>query len=146
MIRNIRAKEKLEGFVNKLESLGYEVRAVRKKPQIYSINGKLVNIRSRGKSRETADGSRRFWYSITFDVLQEVEWVIYLTTDPDYFVMFPCNFLRSHKDKMYPDRSKAGVGVFDIDWDNLKIDLKGKRISIDDYYRNLIRKEDYPMF
>jgi len=106
-----------------------------------------VNIRSRGKSRETADESRRFWYSITFSVLQEVKWVIYLTTDSDYFVMFPSNLLESFKDRMYPDRSKAGVGVFDIDWDNLTIDLKqGERISIDDYYHNLIHLEDYPRF
>ena len=147
MARNIQAKEKLGGFINKLASLGYEVRAVRKKPQIYSINGELVNIRSRGKHKDTTDGSRLFWYNIAFSVLQEVKWVIYLMTDSDYFVVFPSSFLESLKGRMYPDRNKANVGVFDIDWDGLAIELgQGKRISINDYYHNLIDRECYPRF
>ena len=147
MTRNIQAEEKLEGFINKLVSLGYRVTKVSKKPQIYSINSELVNIRSRGKSKETADGSRLFWYSVAFSVLQDVKWVIYIITESDYFVMLPSSFLESLKDSMYPDRKNAGVGVFDIDWDNMTIDLKqGERISIDDYYHNLIHLEDYPRF
>jgi hypothetical protein len=146
MARNIQAEEKLEGFINKLESLGYEVREVCKKPQIYSINDELVNIRSRGKSRKTTHG-RQFWYSITFSVLQEVKWVIYLMTDSNYFMMFRSSFLDRHKDRMYPDRQKAEVGVFDIDWDNEMIVLKeGEVIPINDYYHNLIHPEDYPRF
>ena len=106
-----------------------------------------MNIRSRGKSRETADGSKRFWYSVHFSVLQDVKWVIYMTTESDYFVMLPSSFLESLKDRMYPDRSKAGVGVFDIDWDNLMIVLKqGELISINEYYHNLIRCDDFPIF
>ena len=57
MTRNIQAGERLDDFINKLALLGYEVRAVRKKPQIYSVNDELVNIRSRGKSQETTYGS-----------------------------------------------------------------------------------------
>ena len=147
MSRNVQAKEKLEDFISKLESRGYEVREVSKKPQIYSINGELVNIRSRGKSKETADGSKRFWYNVAFSVFQDVKWVIYMTTESDYFVMLPSSFLENLKGRMYPDRSNAGVGVFDIDWDSMTIELKqGKRISIDDYYHNLIHREDYPRF
>jgi len=147
MARNINAEEKLEGFINKLASLGYRVREVRKKPQIYSINGELVNIRSRGKSRGTADGSRLFWYSVAFSVLQEVKWVIYIATESDYFVMLPSSFLDSLKDRMYPDRSKAEAGVFDIDWDGLAIELsQGEKISIYEYYHNLIEPECYPRF
>ncbi len=147
MTRNIQAEEKLEGFINKLASLGYRVTEVHKKPQIYSINGELVNIRSRGESRETADRCRRFWYSVAFSVFQDVKWVIYMATTSDYFVMLPSSFLESLKDRMYPDRTKAGVGVFDIDWDGITIDLiQGERISIDDYYHNLIHPEDYPRF
>lgn len=147
MIQSSQAKEKLEGFINKLASLGYVVREVRKKPQIYSINDELVNIRSRGKFRVTSNGNRRFWYSVTFSVLQYVKWVIYITTESDYFFMLPSSFLESLRDRMYPDRSKAGVGVFDIDWDNMTIDLKqDKRISIDDYYHNFNHKENYPRF
>ena len=73
MTRSVQAEEKLDGFINKLTSLGYRVTEVQKRPQIYSINGELVNIRSRGKSRETADGSRLFWYSVAFSVLQDAK-------------------------------------------------------------------------
>lgn len=146
MTRSIQAEEKLEGFISKLESLEYRVTKVSKKPQIYSINDKLVNIRSRGKSQETTYG-RRFWYSVAFSVLQEVKWVIYLTTDSDHFIMFRSKFLESVKDRMYPDMSKAGVGVFDIDWDNEMIVLKeGKTEHIGEYYQNLRDREDYPIF
>jgi len=146
MTQSTEAKYKLEDFIDKLASLGYEISEVRKRPQTYNINGKLVNIRSRGKIKQTADGSRLFWYSIAFSVLEEVDWVIYLMTEANYFVMLPSSFLLSMKDYMYPDKNKAGVGVFDIDWDSLVIELKGKRLSINDYYHNLIHKEDYPRF
>ena len=146
MTRSSQSKEKLEGFINQLASLGYRIEEVRKKPQIYSINDELVNIRSRSKHKEASYG-RLFWYSIAFSVLQEVKWVIYLTTESDYFVMFPSSFLDRLKDRMYPDRSKAGVRVFDIDWDDLTIDLKqGERVSIRDYYHNLIDEDYYPFF
>ena len=147
MARNIQAEEKLEGFINKLELLGYIVGEVQKKPRIYSINGERVNIRSRGKSRETADGSRLFWYSVTFSVLEEVKWVIYMMTESDYFVMLPTSLLESLRDRMYPDESKAGVGVFDIDWDNEMIVLKeGEVIRVGEYYHDLTDEDYYPMF
>jgi hypothetical protein len=146
MAQSTEAKHKLKDFIDKLVSLGYEISEVSKKPQTYNINGRLVNIRSRSKIKQTADGSRLFWYSITFRVLKKVDWVIYLTTEGDYFVMLPSSFLLDMKDYMYPDKNKAGVGVFDIDWDSLVIELRGKRPSIKDYYRNLSHKEDYPKF
>ncbi len=146
MARNIQAEEKLEAFINKLESLGYEVRKISKRPQIYSINGNLVNIRSRGKSKEIA-GGRGFWYSIAFSVLKNVKWVIYLTTDSDHFMMLPSSFLESRKDRMYPDRSKAGVGIFDIDFDSESLVLKeGKLERIGKYYWNLNDREDIQDF
>ena len=147
MTRSTQAEEKLEGFINKLELLGYRVKKDHKKPQTYYINGELVNIRSRGKLKGTADGSRLFWYSVAFSVLQYVKWVIYITTESDYFFMFPSSFLESLKDRMYPDRRNAGVGVFDIDWDNEMIVLKEGEIKrIGEYYHNLRDREDYPRF
>ena len=146
MTQNTQAEDKLQSFINKLASLGYEVKINGKKPQIYSINGVHVNIRSRGKSKEAADGSRRFWYSVPFIVLREVKWVIYLMTAADYFVMLPSSFLEGLKDRMYVDRSKAGVGVFDIDWDDLTIVLQGGRESINPYYHNLLELKDFPTF
>ena len=71
MNQNTCAKDNIDNFINKLVSLGYRVSEISKKPQIYSVNDKLVNIRSRGKSRELADGGKLFWYSIAFNVLQE---------------------------------------------------------------------------
>jgi hypothetical protein len=112
------SKDKLEDFIIKLIARGYIVEEVSKKPQIFSINGKRVNTRSRSNYKYTSGGSRSFWYSIAFRVLQEVKWVIYLTTTSDYFYMFPSSFLVSIKTRMYPDKNKDEVGVFDIDWDN----------------------------
>lgn len=146
MAQNISAQAKLKDFIIKLASLGYRVREVSEKPRIYSINDKLVNIRSRSKHRNAGYG-RPFWYDISFGILHEVKWVIYLMTESDYFVKLPSSFLESVKDRMYLPRNKAGVGVFDIDWDNLKIVLKqGELIGIDRYYSNLIEQECYPEF
>jgi hypothetical protein len=147
MDQNISANAKLKGSINKLASLGYRVREVSKRPQIYSINDELVNVRSRGKPRRTVDDNKSFWYSIAFSVLPKVKWVIYIATDSNYFVMLPSSFLDSLKDRMYPDRKKTGTGVFDIDWDSLAIELsQGERISITEYYHNLIERECYPEF
>lgn len=146
MTRNIHTEVKLEDFINKLASRGYNVSVVKKKPQIFSIDGTLVNIRCRGKSKEIT-GGRGFWYSISFNVLQEVKWVIYITTTPDYFFMFPNTFLENLKDRMYPDKNKAGVGVFDLDWDNEMIVLRqGDVIRIGEYNHNFINPDDYPRF
>ena len=68
MAENISPQAKLKGFITKLASLGYRVREVRKKPQIYSINDELVNIRSRAKPKETVSENRSFWYSVAFSV------------------------------------------------------------------------------
>jgi hypothetical protein len=139
-------KQKLHDFVDKLDSLGYKVEPVSNRPQIFSIDDKLVNIRCRGKSKMIADG-RGFWYSISFDILQKVKWVIYITTTSEYFFMFPSTFLENHKESMYQDNNKAGVGVFDLDWDNEMIILKqGEVIPIREYYQNLVNEDDYPQF
>lgn len=137
MTRSIQAKEKLEDFINKLESLECEVREVNKKPQIYSINGELVNIRSRGRSKRIAGGTG-FWYNVSFSVLEEVNSVIYLMTDSDYFVKFPSSFLERLKDRMYPDSKNVGVRVFDIDWTEGYLVLKGGELErIWDYIHGL---------
>jgi hypothetical protein len=148
MANNTNAEAKLRAFITKLASLEeYRVTEVSRKPQIYSINTELVNIRSRGKPRETADGNRSFWYDVAFSVLPKVKWVIYIATDSDYFVMLPGSFLDSLKDHMYPNMRNAGTGVFYIDWDSLAIELsQGERISISEYYHNLIEPECYPEF
>jgi len=137
MTRSTQAGEKLEDFINKLESMGCEVKPVSKKPQIYRINGELVNIRSRGKSKRVAGGTG-FWYNVSFSVLEEVNSVIYLMTDSDYFVKFPSSFLERLEDRMYPDSKNVGVGVFDIDWTEGYLVLKGGELEpIWDYLHGL---------
>lgn len=135
--------KKLEDFINRLTSKGYNVQPGPKKPQIYIIDGKPVNIRCRGKSKTIADG-RGFWYSVSFNVLREVKGVVYITTGPDYLFMFPSNFLESLKDRMYQDKSKAGVGIFDLDWDKQEMILKGNPEPISEYYCNLVYQYDFP--
>jgi len=145
MTGDTQAENKLDEFIDKLVLLGYDVQQESKKPRVYSIDGQLVNIRSRSRQK-LADGSRLFWYSVAYSVLQEVKWVIYLMTTSDYFVMLPSSFLQLYKEDMYEDYKNAGVGVFDIDWDGLAIELKGKRIPIAGYDHDLIDKEHYPIF
>jgi len=145
MTEDTQAENKLDEFIDKLASLGYDIQQESKKPQIYSIDGQLVNIRSRSEHK-LADGNRLFWYSVTYSVLQEVKWVIYLMTTSDYFVMLPSSFLQLYKEDMYEDNKNSGVGVFDIDWDGLAIELKGKRIPIDGYAHDLVQREYYPTF
>ena len=61
--------------------------------------------------------------------------------------MLPRSLLDSLKDRMYPDRNKTETGVFDIDWDSLAIKLsQGERVSINEYYHNLVEPECYPSF
>jgi len=146
MDQNNIAKNKLDEFIGTLASLGlYQIQQEKKKPQIFTINGARVNIRSRARSKQT-NGSIVFWYSAAFNVLEEVDWVIYLTTRPEYFFMFPSSFLLEYKDRMYPDASKANVGIFDIDWEYEEIKLRGGPIKISDYYHNLLHEEDFPRF
>jgi hypothetical protein len=47
---------------------------------------------------------------------------------------------------MYPDTSKSDVGIFDINWDDESIELKGGQVSIRSYVHDLIHPEDYPIF
>ena len=142
----VTTKEKLEGFIDKLESLRYEIEPVSKKPQVYRIDGELVNIRSRSRIDQRTRG-RRLWYSVSFSVLQEVKWIIYLTTDSDHFIMLRSRFLDNLRDRMLPDSKNAGVGVFDIDWDNQFIVIKdGKLEPIEEYYYDLSDPRYYPSF
>ena len=140
-----RTNTKPEDFLDRLESLGYLVTRVTKRPSICSINGARVNTRSKSRARETNSG-RSFFYSITYSVLQEVRWVIYITTDADHFFMFPSSFLGNLRERMYPDRKNANVGVFDLDWDNLGIVLRDGEVSIGEYYHDLVDRENYPDF
>ena len=140
------AEEKREEFLNKLALLGYDVEQVSKRPQIYRINGHLVNIRSSTRPRNEL-GDRCFWYDISLNVLRKVEFVIYLTTEPDYFVMFPSSFLASLVDRMYRRKDRESTRIFDIDWDALDIILQGGEwVNIEKFYCDLKDKNESPKF
>ncbi len=139
--------EKIDKFINKLTSLGYTVRFVSKKPQYYEIDGQLVNLRCTRTMKEDSSRSRKFLYSVNYNAMREARWFIYLMTESDYFIMFPREFLCLLYERMYPDHSKPNEGVFDIEWDEMTINLQGgEKEDINPYYHNLIHKEDYPDF
>ena len=147
VVQDVPCKKKVRDFLDKLLSLGYSVEEVSKRPQVYSIDNELVNVRCRGKVRKNAYGEDRvFWYSVSFDVLQNVKWVLYLTTTSDYFVMLPSKFLESLEDHMYDDYNKDSTGIFDIDWDGLTMELRDKTIDLMPYHYNLLEEECYPKF
>ena len=140
------AEDKREEFLDKLVSLGYSVEQVSKRPQLYKIDGRRVNIRSRSIARD-AYSSRRFWYDVNTNVLKDVDLVIYLTTEPDYFVMMPSAFLDDLVDRMYTAKGRGSARVFDINWDQLTIVLQdGEEVDINRFYHNLKNEEDYPRF
>lgn len=141
------ANDKREGFIDKLSSLGIKVEEISRKPIVYRVNGRLVNVRSRDVPRVAPDGTRRFWYSLSTNVLEDVDLVIYLTTEPDYFVMIPSGFLANYVDKMSVANGQPATRVFDVDWDNLQLILnEGLRVDIDRFYCNLVHEVDYPQF
>jgi hypothetical protein len=147
MVHSEAAEDKREEFLDKLVSLGYSVDQVSKRPQIYLINGRRVNIRSRSISKGDATRSRLFWYDISTNVLEDVDLVIYLMTEPDYFVMIPSSFLADLVDRMYQAEDIRSKRVFDIDWDDLTLVLQeGERVDIYSFHHNLIHEEDYPDF
>lgn len=125
-------KDKRESFISKLTSSGCIIQNV--KSREYIIDGKKVNIRCRNKEK-TISGNKCFWYSVEFNVLEEVDYVIYLT--PDSYIRFPSDFLRKIKDRMYRPHDGRYMGVFDIDCDDLSIILKNGREDIDKYYYHL---------
>ena len=89
-------EDKIDKFIIKLKSLGYTVRFVSKKPQYYEIDGELVNLRCTRTMKEDAYKSRKFLYSVNYNVLREARWFLYLMTEADYFVMFPREIGRAH--------------------------------------------------
>jgi hypothetical protein len=137
--------EKIEQFIDKLKTLGYEVRFISKKPQFYEIDGELVNVRCTTMIKDI-HGDEKFWYSVNYNALREARWFIYLMTKSHYFVMFPRDFLHQIYERMYPNHKSLNDGVFYIDWGALKILLQGGSEDISAYYQNLIENEEYPNF
>ncbi len=131
-------EQKTASFVESLRSNGFIVVEKRISPHILLINGKAVNIRCRNLPTLYSDGSRLFWYDVGKNVLKSVNFVIFIMTDPSYFVMIPVSFLFNLLSKMYPNNAHPDREVFTIDWDNLSLVLrKGTTVDIYKYAYSL---------
>lgn len=137
-------KSKIETFASRLTTLGAKIQEYEKRPQVFIIDGKKANMRCRNKER-IISGNRSFWYSISFDVLEGVDCVIYLLKGG--FITLPPKFLSEIKDRLYYPRSGRNMGVFDIDEERLSIILQGGEEDIDSYYHLYPSNEkDYQKF
>lgn len=139
-------KLRIRLFIQELGNLGCSIEQIKKRPQVYDINGKKYDIRYRGKAKKVAGGDA-YWYSVAFNVLQDVAAVIYLHINSDEFIKLPSKFLSEKYGEMHPDKSKPDVGIFDIDWTKREIVLKGgNRLSIDEYCYSLSDKDVTNLF
>ncbi|HLA63165.1 MAG TPA: hypothetical protein VK610_01970 [Rhodothermales bacterium] len=137
------AAEKRDAFIAKLKDLGYKVDQIKRKPVTYRINGKRVNVRVRDIPADTV--ATRFWYDLSTSVLDDVDYVAYLTTSLDYFVMMPSGFLKGVSERMSTRPKHPNKRVFYLDWDRLELELTGgERISFNSYYHNLKDEAEYP--
>lgn len=119
-------KEKL---LENFEKRGCVVRKIHRHGEIYSINSKRVNIRCRTKHK-TVNDSRLFWYSFDFNLANDVDFVIFITTNEDFFVIMKPSVLVAIKDKLYPFKRNESARTFYIDWDELNLLHRDGRIDI----------------
>lgn len=144
MVENLGAKSRVNAFVSKLRLLNYSVNQVSVKPQIYAINNKLINIRATANIRENTSGVVTLWYDVSENILEQVDYIAYLTTTPDYFVLIPSEFLANLYQDMYVASDKEYARSFMVDWDACFLLLKQRCVDVMNFYQNLIEVEDYP--
>jgi hypothetical protein len=140
------AKEKVEAFLDKLTAFGYKVEWQSDRPQVYRIDGKRVNVRSTVNIREEAHGVITIWYDVSEGVLSEVDYVAYITTTPDYFVLIPSDFLAGVYDEMYHANGKAGTRSFILNWDRCTMEVRDRAVDLMPYYHNLLLEDGLPKF
>lgn len=142
-MRNIECNEILTNFIEKLKQIGtYQIKQteIRK----YIIDGKKINIRCTTKEK--------LWYSVDLNVLPEVDCTIYLTSspshNPNYFLMFPSEYLKGILDKMNESKhNNQNLKHFEIDWDGCVLVLKkGILLDVMKYACDLDNPKNYPDF
>lgn len=131
-------------FIGNLVSLGYKIEIVSHRPQIYKINEVLVNIRSTSNIKNLNTG-QIFWYDVRWDVLTQVEFVIFIMTSPEYLLKIPTQVLKDFYPNMYPSRKSTKAKSFMINWDGLKLTCNNLEMNINEYYQNLTYQEELPV-
>lgn len=104
---NPQSTARLNEFLAQLAEFG--IVAVRVKQSIYTINDKKVSIRTTTKTGPV------FWYDVSINVVNSVEYLIYQTDSKHNFVLFPASFLRSEYGKL-KDSNRENAKIFYIDW------------------------------
>lgn len=106
---NPQSKARLNEFLAQLTECG--IVAVHVKQSIYTINDKKVSIRTTTKPGPV------FWYDVSINVVNSVEYLIYQTDSKYNFVLFPASFLQSEYNKL-KDSNRVNAKIFYIDWPN----------------------------
>lgn len=104
---NPQSKARLKGFLAQLAVLG--IAAIHLKQSLYTINGKKVSIRTTTKPGPV------YWYDVSSNILDSVEYLIYQTYSEYDFVLFPASFLNSEYEKL-KDSNRPNAKIFYIDW------------------------------
>lgn len=100
---------RLDEFLAQLTECGIVTAHVKR--SIYTINDKKVSIRTTTKPGPV------FWYDVSINVVNSVEYLIYQTDSKYDFVLFPASFLQSQYGKL-KDSNRANAKIFYIDWPN----------------------------
>lgn len=106
---NPQSVARLNEFLTQLSECG--MAAVHVKQSIYTINHKTVSIRT------TTKPGPIYWYDVSKNVLNLVEYLIYQTDSKYDFVLFPASFIKKEYEKL-KDSNRQNAKIFYIDWPN----------------------------
>lgn len=112
---NCQSVARLNEFLEQLAKCG--IVAVHEKKSIYTINNKKVSIRTTTKPGPV------YWYDVSINVLNSVEYLIYQTDSKYSFALFPTSFFKTEYEKL-KDSNRANAKIFYIDWTNKLIASK----------------------
>jgi hypothetical protein len=124
-------------FFENLRKHGCVVRRVSGSGEIYTVNSKRINIRCTTKHKTDKFSSRLFWYSYDFSLNDRLDYVIFIMTNEDYFIFMDIEFLNENLEYLYVVKRKNSIRTFSIDWDNLELVCRNKRINIAKYHASL---------
>ena len=94
-------------FLKRLAKVG--VRATRLKQSIYDVNGFKISIRT------TTKQGPKYWYDITENIMNSVDYIIYQMDSDRNFILFPSVFFKECYDKL-TDSNRPKTKTFYLDW------------------------------